>query len=247
MKAGNYSYIEARLSFLDVQFRSARDEKDKISILYSGLADLTDYLPEDSRPFIEWWILRNDFENIKDAIAQILGDIRYGFSRPFIRIKKEILINLVINRDINGLLDFLSSAFDGIRKEDFENLASYSDFALNLDRFYFQWFNNILPKKPDDELARMLVAIRVDLLNLRLLKRVTNLKRFFIPCGLLSAEDIANTQKLNERIFELYGVRDRTGLQNYYRSICKNYDSGFASIMDFIISHELMIGKGGVI
>jgi len=246
LEIGSYSYVETRLAFLDAQFRSADNDRDRVFTLYLGLSNLIDYLPEDVKPFVEWWILKNDFENVKDAIAQMLGDIRYGFSRPFIRIKKETLLSLIISRDLTGLLDLLSSFYEGIRKEDFENLSSYSEFAFNLDKSYFQWFDNILPKRPDDELAKKLVTTRVDLLNLKLLKRVTDFKRFFIPYGLLSIEDIMNEQRLGERMFELYGVRDRVDLQNYYRNICKSYSSGFAGIMDFIVSHECMIGKGGV-
>jgi len=247
LETGNYSYVETRLTFLDTRLRSAEGERERLSILYSGLLNLIDFLPEDARPFVEWWILRNDFENIKDAIAQILGGVRYEFSRPFIRIRKERLLDIVSNGDITGLLGLLSDTFDGMRREDFENLVSYSDFASNIDKFYFSWFSNILPKKPDDELAKMLVAVKVDLLNLRLLKRVSDFERFFIPCGLLSVKDLMNEQKLAERMFELYGVRDRISFQNYYRSICKNYDSGFAGLMDFIVSHECMIGKRGVV
>ncbi|MBO3799061.1 MAG: V-type ATPase subunit [Thermoproteota archaeon] len=244
LKIGDYAYVEARLTSLDAQLRSAKNREEACSMLYSGLSNLTDFLPGDVRPFVEWWILRNDLENIKDAAAQILGSIRYGFSRPFLRIRKETLSALVNNRDMVGLMDFLSKVFDGIRKEDFENLDCYGCFASSLDKFYFQRFSDFLPGKPDGELARMLVAVKVDLLNLRLLKRVKDLKRFFIPCGFLSIEDIANERKLDERMFELYGVRDRSGLQNYYRDICRNYDSGFAGLMGFIISHELLIEKG---
>ncbi|MBO3833239.1 MAG: hypothetical protein FGF51_07690 [Candidatus Brockarchaeota archaeon] len=83
-------------------------------------------------------------------------------------------------------------------------------------------------------------------MNLKLLKRVKNLKRFFLPCGFLSIEDVMNEKKLAERMFELYGVKNRNSLQNYYCNICRNYDSEFAEIMGFIISHECLIEKGCV-
>lgn len=246
LEIGDYAYIEARLTSLDTQFCSAKSREEACSIFYLGLSNLAGFLPEDVRPFVEWWILRNDFENVKDVAAQILGGIRYRFSRPFLKIKGEMLSDLANTNSMEGLLDFLSKIFDGIRKEDFENLNSYSCFAFNLDKFYFQRFSFILPKRPDGELARMLVAAKVDLLNLKLLKRVKNLKRFFLPCGFLSIEDVMNEKKLAERMFELYGVRNRNSLQNYYRNICRNYDSEFAEIMGFIISHECLIEKGCV-
>lgn len=244
MEIGDYAYVEARLASLEAQLRKAGGSREAYFMLYSGLSNLVDFLPGDAKPFVEWWIMKNDFENIKDAAAQILGNIRYRFPKPFIKVRMEALLNPVRDKDMQSLLDFLSNVFDGFRKEDFESLIKYSDFALHLDRFYFKQFSNFLPKKPNDDLARRLIATKVDLLNLKLLKRVEDLERFFLPYGFLSIEDIMDNLRLSEKMFELYGARDRDELENYYYNLCSNYDSEFASLMGFIISQERLIEKG---
>lgn len=241
MEIGDYAYVETRLASLEVEL-AAKERREARFTLYSGLSNLIEFLPAKVKPFVEWWILRNDFENVKDAVAQMLGGVQYGFSRPFIRIERGALIGVVKSRNMHDLLDLLSSVFEDFKKEAFENLTSYNEIAFNLDKFYFENFNDRLPKS-DEELARRLVALRADLLNLRLLKRVRDLKRFFLPYGLLSVNDIRDEEMLSERLFELYGVRSVDELKSYYRSICMNYGSAFAGVMSFIMLHEYSIGE----
>jgi len=240
LETGNYAYVEARLTFLEAEL-SAKEGKEARFTLYSGLSSLIDFLPTKVKAFVEWWIMRNDFENVKDAAAQILGGFKYEFSRPFIKVRREALLNLVGNRNMHGLFELLSSISEDFASRAFEGSATYSDFAFNLDRLYFEGFNNRFPKRPDGELARMLVALRIDLLNLNLFKRVRDLGRFFLPYGFLSVNDMRDENTLSEKLFELYGVKNVDELKSYYRGICMSHGSGFSNLMGFIILHEYSI------
>ncbi|MBO3801070.1 MAG: V-type ATPase subunit [Thermoproteota archaeon] len=245
LEIGSFAYINSRLTALEVELYSAKTKKDAYYILYSRLSNLVDFFPDKIRPFIEWWIIRIDFENIKDVSAQIFGDIYYSFSRPFIKLKKEVLLNAARNKDLSGLLDVLSNNFENFKKDDFEGLKNYSEFAFGLDNFYFKSFEDRLPNEPDTELAKKLVATKVDLLNLNLVDRVKDKKKFFLPYGLLTIEDIKEKKKLSESLFEIYGVSNKEDLKSYYYNLCKSYDTNFASVMDFIVSHEYLIEEGG--
>jgi len=244
LEVGDYAYINARLTALEVELYSARTRRDAYSIFYSRLSNLISFFPDKIRPFVEWWIMKVDFENIKDVAAQIFGDIRYDISRPFIKLRKETLLNVARSKDFSSFLDILSNNLENFKKSSFESLRNYSDFALSLDKYYFESFNGRLPNEPDVELAKKLVAIKVDLLNLNLIDRIKDPKKFFLPYGLLSVEDIKDKKRLSESLFELYKVSSKEELKSYLYSLCKSYDSSFASVMDFIVSHEYLIEKG---
>lgn len=243
LEVGDYAYISARLTALEVELYSAKTKGDAYSIFYSKLSNLLSFFPDKVRPFIEWWVMRVDFENIKDVAAQIFGNVYYDISRPFIKLKKEVFLNIARSKDFSGFLDILSNNFEDFKKSDFENLRNYSDFAFSLDKFYFESFNNRLPSEPDTELAKRLVAVKVDLLNLNLIGRVKDPKKFFLPYGFLSIEDIKDKKRLFESLFEAYGVSSIEELKSYSINLCRSYNSSFASIMEFIVSHEYLIGE----
>ncbi|MGQ9596794.1 MAG: V-type ATPase subunit [Thermoproteota archaeon] len=236
MKTGEYAYLEVRLTSLDAKIHAVENKSEARSIFYLELLNLIDFLPEGEKTFVEWWIMRNDFENIKDAAAQIFGGIRYGFSRPFLKIRREEILHIVESGNVYGLLDFLPNTFEGFK--------NYCEFAFKVDMLYFQGFQDRFLKKPDEELTKKLVWMKIDLLNLRMLQRVDDLKRFFLPYGLLTVDDLKNNSKLPEKLFELYGVKSVEELEKHYYSFCANYDSGFAKIMGFIISYERFLEGG---
>lgn len=244
LEVGDYAYINARLVALEVELYSTKAKREAYSIFYSRLSNLISFFPDKIRPFVEWWIMRVDFENIKDVAAQIFGDMRYDISRPFIKLKKETLLNVARNKDFSNFLEILSSNLENFKKSNFEDLRNYSDFAFSLDKFYFESFNDRLPNEPDAKLAKKLVATKVDLLNLNLVDRVKDPRKFFLPYGLLSIEDVKDKKRLSESLFELYGVSNKEELKSYYYSLCKSYNSSFSSIMDFIVSHEYLIERG---
>lgn len=243
MESSDYAYIETRLAAIEVEMNSIRNKRERAMVLYSKLSQLLDYFPSSIKPFVEWWIMKVDMENLKDAFAQIIGDFSYSISRPYVKINKEYIIKYIKNKDIMGLIDFLSKFFEEFNKGKFENLRSYPEFAYELDSFYYGNFESRYPNdRRNFELSRSIVQMKVDLINLNLLGRLKS-SRYFLPFGLLSINHFKDKQSLEKGLFEIYGVKSIEELKERYYSICNEYDSYFARIMNTIISCEKLIGE----
>lgn len=241
LQTSRYAYLDVRLTGLGVQLEAERDARERYVMLYSGLSELVDYLPEAVRPFLEWWMMKNDFENIKDTFAQMLGNLRYEIWRPSIRVPKDQLIGFSQTNEIDRLLDFLSRVLEDFDSHSFEGSKTYVDFAYHLDQFYYVGFASRVPSKPDNELAWKLVHLAVDAKNTNLLGRTKSPDRFFLPYGLLEVRDLLDAKRLSEVLAEQYGVRNPQELPEKMHDACSEYSSDFGKTMEFITYQEQSI------
>jgi hypothetical protein len=241
LQTSHYAYLDVRLTGLGAQLEVEKDARERYVMLYSRLSELVDFFPDSVRPFLEWWIMKNDFENIKDVLAQMLGALKYEIWRPSVRVPKDELVDFVQGHEVGGLLDFLSASLEDFDRNDFEGLGNYQDLAYRLDKFYYGSFASKIPSKPDDELAWKLVHVVVDAKNANLVGRTVSPDKFYLPYGLLEANDLSNLKRLQEALTDRYNVRNRKELLGILRDACNDYNSDFARTIGFITYQEHLL------